>query len=149
MIAGGCSCGQLRYTLALDDPPPVYLCHCSLCQRASGAAFAEQAFVTERLLSVTGALTEVALPRANGSTSTHYFCARCLTRIYNRNNARPGFVVVRAGTLDRADELVPRAHMWTSRKQPWLVLDPAVPAWPETPPPEELLAALFGNRAGT
>jgi hypothetical protein len=69
-------------------------------------------------------------------------CGVCHTRIYNTNSARPGMVVVRAGTLDRSDELDVVAHIWVKRKQPWLSLPADVPNWPEGAPAAELLQAL-------
>ena len=70
-------------------------------------------------------------------------CGVCHTRICNSNSARPGVVIVRAGTLDRSDELDVVAHIWVKRKQPWLTLPEGVPAWPEGAPPGELLRALM------
>ncbi|MGI8944109.1 MAG: GFA family protein [Qipengyuania sp.] len=32
---GGCQCGRLRYTAQID-PSQAYLCHCRMCQRATG-----------------------------------------------------------------------------------------------------------------
>ncbi|HEV2080400.1 MAG TPA: GFA family protein [Allosphingosinicella sp.] len=32
---GGCMCGRVRYTAAVEDNE-AYLCHCRMCQRASG-----------------------------------------------------------------------------------------------------------------
>ncbi len=33
--SGGCQCGRIRYT-AQVDPAQAYLCHCRMCQRATG-----------------------------------------------------------------------------------------------------------------
>ena len=38
---------------------------------------------------------------------------------------------VRVGTLDRADLLAPDIHIFTSTKQPWVVLPAGIPAVPE------------------
>jgi hypothetical protein len=38
---------------------------------------------------------------------------------------------VRVGTLDRPDGLAPDIHIFTSSKQPWVILPPDVPAVPE------------------
>ena len=69
-------------------------------------------------------------------------CGVCHTRIYNSNSARPGLVVVRAGTLDRSDELDVVAHIWVKRKQPWLKLPEDVATWPEGAPPAEMRELL-------
>jgi hypothetical protein len=40
MVEGGCQCGRVRYAVAIKDNDG-YLCHCRMCQRASGGlAFA-------------------------------------------------------------------------------------------------------------
>jgi hypothetical protein len=35
MMTGGCACGRVRYTAAVADDD-AYLCHCRMCQKASG-----------------------------------------------------------------------------------------------------------------
>ena len=35
-MSGGCACGRVRYTAAIDNDE-AYLCHCRMCQRASGS----------------------------------------------------------------------------------------------------------------
>ena len=34
-ISGGCACGRIRYTVSIDCDE-AYLCHCRMCQRATG-----------------------------------------------------------------------------------------------------------------
>lgn len=141
-VQGGCRCGAVRYTLALDALPRTYACHCRDCQTWSGSAFSQQTFLPDASLSVTGPLAIYELTNPSGRTSVQRMCAVCHTRVYNSNSARPGVVVVRAGTLDRSDELDVVAHIWVKRKQPWLKLPKEVPAWSEGAPVTELLQAL-------
>ena len=42
-MSGGCACGRIRYT-ASCEPDEAYLCHCRMCQRATGSV--SIAFVT-------------------------------------------------------------------------------------------------------
>lgn len=35
MMTGGCACGRVRYTAAVANDD-AYLCHCRMCQKASG-----------------------------------------------------------------------------------------------------------------
>jgi len=35
-MKGGCACGRIRYT-AIVDSDDAYLCHCRMCQRATGS----------------------------------------------------------------------------------------------------------------
>jgi hypothetical protein len=141
-VQGGCRCGAVRYKLALDALPRTYACHCRDCQTWSGSAFSQQTFLPAASLSVTGPLAVYELTNPSGRTSVQRMCAVCHTRVYNSNSARPGVVVVRAGTLDRSDELEVVAHIWVKRKQPWLKLPAEVPAWSEAAPVAELLRAL-------
>ena len=141
-IRGGCRCGAVRYRLALDELPRTYACHCRDCQTWSGSAFSQQTFLPEAALSVDGPLVVYELTSPSGRISTQRICGVCHTRIINANSARPGVVVVRAGTLDRSDELDVVAHIWAKRKQPWLNLPAGVPTWPEGAPVAELLEAL-------
>lgn len=143
MIAGGCRCGACRYVVAGDAMPPVYCCHCRDCQTWSGSAFTQQAVIAIAAIEATGPVVTYSFQNPSGATSTQHICGTCHTRLWNTNTARAGIAVVRAGTLDASDTLVPRAHMWTSRKQPWLILDPAIPAWPESPAPAEFVAAIM------
>ena len=38
---------------------------------------------------------------------------------------------IRVGTLDEPDRLPPDIHIYTSTKQPWVILPPGTPAVPE------------------
>jgi len=145
-IEGGCRCGAVRYKAALDDLPRTYACHCTDCQTWSGSAFSQQAVVPEDALEVSGPITVYELISPSGRISRQRMCEICHARIFNTNSARPGVAVVRAGTLDRSNELVVTAHIWTRSKQPWLKLSEDVPAWPEAAPPEEMARALGFSR---
>jgi hypothetical protein len=35
-VTGGCACGRIRYRLRIDSDE-AYLCHCRMCQRATGS----------------------------------------------------------------------------------------------------------------
>lgn len=50
--------------------------------------------------------------------------------------------VVRAGILEGSEGFSPVAHIWTRRKQPWLVLPKTTAQWEESPTPEAFAAAL-------
>ncbi|MGH6985235.1 MAG: GFA family protein [Caulobacteraceae bacterium] len=143
-IEGGCRCGAVRYRLKLDRLPKVYACHCRDCQTWSASAFSLNFFAPENLLEVTAgepALFELTSP--DGSrTSRQRACSRCFTRLFNTNTRRPGLVGIRAGTLDRSDELTIAAHIWTRRKLAGIDIPSGVPAWPEGAEPSAFVAAL-------
>jgi hypothetical protein len=45
-MSGGCACGRIRYSASVA-PDEAYLCHCRMCQRATGSV--SIAFVNARL----------------------------------------------------------------------------------------------------
>lgn len=141
MLTGGCRCGAVRYTVALDALPPVYACHCHVCQRFSGSAFSVQALMPESVLHVTGPVVTKEMVTED-RTSIQRFCETCFGRIYNTNTRRPGLAVLRAGTLDRSEELDCRTHIFTAYKQGWVTLDPAVPQWREAAEPAAFMAVM-------
>jgi hypothetical protein len=142
-IDGGCRCGGVRYRALVDKLPNVYACHCRDCQTWSGSAFSLQFMLLENQLEVTGEtqLYELTSPESR-RTSRQRACPICFTRVYNTNSAQPGIVAIRAGTLDRSDELKVVAHIWTKRKMDGIIIPGDVPKWPEGAPPKDFIAAL-------
>ena len=142
-IEGGCRCGSVRYRVDAEAMPPVYCCHCLVCQTWSGSAFTQQAVIAEQQIEVTVGEVETYLNiTESGAQSMQRLCGTCHTRLWNTNSARPGIAVIRAGTLDGSAALVPRAHIWTKRMQPWIVIEDEVPQWSEGAPPADFIAAL-------
>ena len=60
VIAGGCRCGAVRYTVDRATLPAAYACHCTDCQTWSGSSFTTQFFMPAEALSVAGVVTDYA-----------------------------------------------------------------------------------------
>jgi hypothetical protein len=146
-VEGGCRCGAVRYRIVSAKLPRVYACHCLDCQTLSGSAFSLNAMLTETLFSVSGP-TQIFELTAPGSdrVSRQHACPTCMTRVYNTNSARPGRVVIRAGTLDRSDELQIVCHIWAKRKLAGIELTPGVPSWFESAPAETFFELVLNQR---
>ncbi len=146
MIEGGCRCGVVRYRLASTQLPRAYACHCLDCQTWSGSAFSLNALLPEDAFSVSGRtqLFELTAPGSD-RVSRQHACPACMTRVYNTNSARPGRVVIRAGTLDRSHELQIVCHIWVKRKVAGVEITPGVPAWPEGAPAEEFFRLVMNQ----
>lgn len=141
-MTGGCRCGAVRYTLAVDALPPTYACHCHQCQKWTGSAFSLQALVPEAAITIGGPLATFER-RTEDRVSTQHVCGECHARIYNTNTRRPGLAVVRAGTLDESELLECRAHIFTATRQRWLLLPDDVPQWPEMAPSAEMIMLMM------
>lgn len=145
-LEGGCLCGAVRYSVKPGFRFKLYACHCHDCQRRTGSAFGIQLGVMEGDFSVTGDLIEGSHVQPSEATVGIFACAKCLSRMYTTNNARPGVVNLRAGTLDTSPQLSPAAHFWVSQKQPWVKIPDDVPALDMQPTtPQEWLHYLVGN----
>ncbi len=143
-MTGGCQCGRVGYRIA-GLQPPVYACHCRECQKQSASAFGMSLPVRAEHFKVEGALESWERDTDLGTRTRCHFCPSCGSRVYHSSSATPDRVTVKAGSLDDTSRLVPGAHIWVSRKQPWVVLDPDVPAH-ETEPHD--LAAWRGALPG-
>ncbi len=141
-VAGGCRCGEVRYELAVSQLPAVYCCHCRYCQTSSGSSFSEQALMMTDAIIAAGPVITYALSREDSATSTQYLCGTCHTRLWNVNSKYPMLAALRAGTLDESEHLSPEMHIWTKRKQPWIVIDPAIASFAENAPPADFMALI-------
>jgi hypothetical protein len=113
----------VRYRLEAE-PNHLTVCHCRDCQRQSGSAFGLSLDVPpESFGLLSGELRTFEVTCASGRTKECAFCPRCGTRIYHRG---AWGMSVKAGTLDDTSRLVPDAHFWTVRKQPWVVIPDGV-----------------------
>jgi hypothetical protein len=129
---GGCDCRGIRYRMH-GTPLFVHGCHCRWCQRETGSALAINALIeSERVKLLAGAPELVLTPSASGKGQRIARCPTCRIALWS-HYAGGGllFSFVRVGTLDDPDRFPPQIHIFTSSKQPWVVLPPDVPAVPE------------------
>jgi hypothetical protein len=119
MITGGCLCGRVRFEV--DEVIALTHCHCTICRKLSGAAFATYAHVAPtkfRLIAGESAIGQYE------STPGSYrrFCRFC-------GAAVPGMaaylttVSVPAGLLDDDPGVRPVLHTFVDSKAPWWEID--------------------------
>ena len=131
-MTGHCTCGAVRYEMT-SRPLFVHCCHCRWCQRETGASFALNAMIeADRVMLLAGSPELVLTPTASGKGQKIARCPSCRVALWS-NYAGAGDAIrfVRVGTLDEPDRLPPDIHIFTSSKQPWVVLPPGTPAVPE------------------
>ena len=129
VMEGGCACGSARY--ALTAPPLfVHCCHCTWCQRESGSAFAVNVLIEASCVAMLkGGLTEARLPSLSGQGQLFHRCPDCGVSLWSTYlGLGPHVHFVRAGTLDDPSLAPPDIHIYTSTKQPWVVLPKHLPA---------------------
>lgn len=124
MLEGGCNCRYVRYRLRAD-PIVVNCCHCRMCQRTSGSAFALNVMIEAVHVEQIGEgqpeafVPEPGDPIAQGSAR----CPRCATVLWGHHaDFGAAVCMVRVGTLDFSREVVPTAHFFTVTKHPWVAI---------------------------
>jgi hypothetical protein len=119
-------------------PIIVHGCHCSWCQRESGGAFAINAVIESDRVVVTGEFELVLTPSASGKGQRIARCPKCRVALWSHYpNAGDPIRFVRVGTLDDPGRFPPDIHIFTSTKQPWVVLPAGAPAFAEFYNPKE------------
>jgi hypothetical protein len=111
----------------------VHCCHCRWCQRETGASFALNAMIeADRVEVLQGTPETVLTPSNSGKGQKIVRCPTCRIAVWS-HYAGAGTAVsfVRVGTLDEPDHLPPDIHIFTSSKQPWVVLPAGTPAMSE------------------
>ena len=131
-MEGGCTCRQVRYRLT-GTQLIVHACHCRWCQRETGTVHALNAlYEADRVVHTADEPELIVTPSASGKGQTIARCATCKVAIWS-NYPQAGSAVrfVRVGTMDDPDRCPPDIHIFTSSKQPWVILPPGTPAEPE------------------
>jgi len=113
-----------------DTPLFVHCCHCRWCQRESGSAFALNAMIeADRVQHLQGETETIDTPSASGKGQRIVRCPHCRVALWSHYaGSGKSVCFVRVGTLETPDAMAPDIHIFTSTKQPWVVLPPGVPA---------------------
>ena len=142
MHEGSCQCGSVRFTL--DGPFVLMLCHCRICQKIHGSAFAPFLHAEARHFDWVGGESELRF----FDTSEHLrraFCARCgapmpiLDRELNH-------VAIPASASDMPVNTRPAAHLHTASQAPWFVIGDNAPRYATVP--DGSVAALLMQMIG-
>jgi hypothetical protein len=112
---------------------PTSHCHCSMCRKATGAAFGTYAEVKiENLRIVSGAEMIMRYRSSPGVERT--FCARCGSTLQFVSEKNPGKVEIALGTLDDDPGIHVLRHIFVAYKAPWCEITDGLPQYAEGSP---------------
>jgi len=114
-LAGGCQCGAVRYRLEAE-PTGTNICHCRMCQRASGGPF--MAFGGVRLSQLVWTRGAPKIFESS-SIAERGFCAECGTPLTYRMNEHDR-ISVTIGSLDSPTAVAPTIQLGVESKVRWL-----------------------------
>ncbi|MSO93383.1 MAG: GFA family protein [Rhodospirillales bacterium] len=125
---GGCLCGAIRYRVRGRESNVCH-CHCTMCQKAAGAAFVTWIDVPTQSLEIVKGKPAVY---KSSAIAERMFCADCgtaLTFQFVRDRSR---IDVTACSLDDPSGLAPTDHIWTSTALRWAHTDDGLPRYAES-----------------
>ena len=120
---GGCQCGAVTYRVE-GELPPAYSCHCGECKKQSASAFSLSIAIPFSRITVTGKPAMFETTAYSGAVKRCYFCRSCGTRLWHRSANSPDSATLKVGTIDNSQAIAPVFHLWVSKKQAGLRLDP-------------------------
>jgi len=141
VYSGGCQCGAVRFRVegALGDAS---VCHCRMCQKASGGFYAP-------LVSVRGAKLEWTRGEPSRFRSSNHvsrgFCSRCGTPL---TYEAPDGMAIMIGAFDEPAELAPVIQWGVESKLPYVDDVPNLPGVATMDDPEAVafLATLVSHQ---
>ncbi|HZF42860.1 MAG TPA: GFA family protein [Sphingomonadaceae bacterium] len=116
-VTGGCACGRVRFSAGIEDHD-AYLCHCRMCQRATGSvsiAFTEIDHGQVRWLSEPDWYDSSSIARRP-------FCAACGTSLgFAYKDPTRGKMDLTVASFDDPSRFTPVAHAGSeSIHEAWL-----------------------------
>ncbi|WP_374384487.1 GFA family protein [Dongia sp.] len=123
ILNGSCLCGTVRYEVA-DDFRYAMNCHCSLCRRATGAAFKPFGGIEISQFKISSGAAQ--LVRYGDGIDHDFHCGKCGSLIYSVVR-EAAYAHVTYGTLIDAPSLAPRAHIFVGSKAPWFTITDDLP----------------------
>ncbi|HXI07681.1 MAG: GFA family protein [Bradyrhizobium sp.] len=116
VLTGGCQCGAIRFALS-KAPVRVSICHCRMCQKATGAPFASFADIEQADFTWTRGRPATF---QSSSIALRDFCAACGTPLSFRLIDGPKIEIL-TGNFDRPDRIVPTRQYGTESRLGWVV----------------------------
>lgn len=125
MIEGGCLCGAVRYRVdnAITD---VSHCHCTMCRKHHGAAFATYGVAERNHLHWLQGEEKINVYRSSAQLE-RLFCSVCGSSLLCQTDEEPNVVYLALGTLDDDPGCRPAYHIWVGSMAPWHTITDDLP----------------------
>jgi len=116
--SGGCSCGQVRFTVERFNY--VLACHCNACKKRTGSAYGLSVMVDNASVKEFAGETKSFVRGGESGKPVRYeFCPNCGTTIRWHVEIVPDRQMFAAGAFDAVHELRVAGEMYTETALPW------------------------------
>lgn len=132
-LRGSCLCGAVRFELSAPFRR-ANVCHCSRCQKHSGAGGLAQGRVPRHGFKLLSGADVLRIYRPPGGMAK-VFCTECGSSLFGGSWPDGPEVSVRLGALDGDPGIAPQYHSYADDRAPWETLpDDGLPRHPAKPP---------------
>jgi hypothetical protein len=145
VATGGCQCGAIRYAFyaPLENS---HVCHCRMCQRATGGVFAALAGGSPDNFAWTQGTPSFF---ASSNLAQRGFCAKCGTPLSFQYHYAGARLYTTIGSLDEPERVELVKQFGVESQLPWVKFCEAVPGerTGESADAQEFLAKMRVNQA--
>ena len=128
-VSGGCLCGRIRYQAEIF-PRNAYFCHCTVCQKSSGAPAEIGVPIKAGSLQYLKGEPKYFVTSESGKRG---FCSECGSRlVWQASNPEDDWLTnLSLGSLDRPAEVGMSSHTFTDTQLPWYQVCEHLPKFAE------------------
>jgi hypothetical protein len=127
MYLGKCLCGEVKIQIKGNITDIIH-CHCSLCRKNSGTAYATNGFINSSEFEFVSGEKSLSIFSFKPGRNRH-FCSKCGSPVYSSNEQDPTRYRIRLGLLDSDIEERPISHNFVSSKANWEDIDADLPRY--------------------
>jgi hypothetical protein len=126
---GSCLCGAVEYE-TVNPATEVTHCHCSMCRKQHGAAFATYAgYLPEDLRLLRG--EDCIVSYASAPHVERRFCRICGSSLFWADTVQGRRIWVAVGTIDGGPGRAIDGHIFVGSKAPWYEITDDLPQFEE------------------
>jgi len=127
MYSGKCLCGAVNIKITGEISDIIH-CHCSLCRKNSGTAYATNGFINTADFEITSG--ENCLTVFSYKPGRHrHFCSQCGSPVFSSNDQDPSRLRIRLGIIESDISERPISHNFVTSKANWEDLDAELPRY--------------------
>ena len=132
-LRSGCQCGALRYECT-ESPRFTFNCHCTACQKTSGASYVSVLNVPISAVQVSGEVRRSVRTGDTGGKVENGFCAKCGSPVFSYAESLAGYMNIMATSLDDPSWFRPSLNIYVASAPPWHHVDRSLPSFDTVPP---------------
>jgi hypothetical protein len=132
VINGKCACAAVQYQVAGDLIDYCH-CHCSICRKLHGAAFATWGGVSRGQFSFLSGADNLGT-YAFSDNADSIFCKTCSSTVLVDFKPESHMLYIAMGTMDGDVDCPTGFHQFVGSKAPWFEITDTLPqhqGWPE------------------